>query len=96
MNEVLSLFSATQESVAQSDISQGKGLVAIGAGVAMLGATSVGVGQGIGVGRACEAIGRNPEANKLIKTNMIIGLAIAETSAIYSLVISLILIFAYK
>ncbi|UVD82003.1 F0F1 ATP synthase subunit C [Mycoplasma iguanae] len=74
----------------------GKGLVAIGAGLAMIGGASVGVGQGIAVGRAADAIGRNPEAEKVVRTNLIIGLAISETSAIYALIVSLILVFAFN
>ncbi|MGY6172455.1 ATP synthase F0 subunit C [Candidatus Mycoplasma pogonae] len=74
-------------------ISIGKGLMAVGAGLAMIAASTVGVGQGIAVGKAVSAIGRNPEAEKVIRTNLIIGLAIAETSAIYGFVIALILIF---
>ncbi len=65
----------------------------IGAGLAMLGATGVGVGQGFAAGKAAEAVARNPEAESKIRTMMIVGCAIAETSAIYALIISILLIF---
>ncbi len=48
---------------------------------------------GIIVGKALEAIGRNPEASGKIQTVMILGVAFAEAIAIYSLVVALILRF---
>ena len=58
-----------------------------------LGAIGPGVGIGILAGKALEAIGRNPEAEGKIRTNMILGLAFAEAVAIYALVIALIIKF---
>jgi F-type H+-transporting ATPase subunit c len=66
----------------------------IGGGFAMIGACGAGVGQGYAAGKACEAVGRNPEAESRIRTMLIVGCAIAETSCIYALIISIILIFA--
>ena len=68
-------------------------LSAIGAGIAMIGAFSPGIGQGIAAAKACEAVGRNPEASGEIRSTMIIGCAITETSAIYCLLVALILVF---
>ncbi|MDR2822999.1 MAG: ATP synthase F0 subunit C [Mycoplasmataceae bacterium] len=65
----------------------------IGAGVSMVGAMGAGVGQGFAAGKASEAVARNPEAESKIRTMMIVGCAIAETSAIYSLIVSILLIF---
>lgn len=65
----------------------------IGAGVAMVGGLGVGIGQGFAAGKASEAVARNPEAESKIRTMMIVGCAIAETSAIYSLIIAILLIF---
>jgi len=63
-------------------------------GLAMgLGAMGPGIGIGILVGKALEAIGRNPEAAGKIQTNMILGVAFAEAIAIYALVVALILKF---
>jgi F-type H+-transporting ATPase subunit c len=56
-----------------------------------LGAIGPGLGIGLAAGRAFEAIGRNPEAEPLIRINMFIGLAFAEAIAIYALVISFVL-----
>lgn len=73
-----------------------KGLTAIGAGIAMIAGLGVGVGQGIAAGKAAEAVGRNPEAESKIRTMMIVGVALTETSVIYSLIIAILLIFVYK
>ncbi len=65
----------------------------IGAGLAMVGAIGTGVGQGYAAGKASEAVARNPEAENKIRTMMIVGCAIAETAAIYCLIIAILLIF---
>jgi F-type H+-transporting ATPase subunit c len=66
----------------------------LGAGIAMgLGAIGPGVGEGFTGGKACEAIGRNPEEANLLTRTMLIGQAVAESTGIYSLVIALLLIF---
>jgi F-type H+-transporting ATPase subunit c len=50
-------------------------------------------GQGMAIKAAMEGIARNPGASGKIMTPMIIGLAMIESLVIYSLVISLILVF---
>lgn len=70
-----------------------KGLMAIGAGLAMVAGLGVGIGQGIAAGKAAEAVGRNPEAEGKIRMMMIVGIALTETSVIYSLIIAILLIF---
>ena len=63
------------------------GLKFIGAGIAMgLGALGPALAIGNLVGRAMEALGRNPEAQPVIQTNMILGLAFAEAIGIYALI----------
>ncbi|MGX9340377.1 ATP synthase F0 subunit C [Mycoplasma sp. 128] len=69
------------------------GLALVGAGIAMVGAGGAGMGQGYLVGKTVEAIGRNPEARSKLTSLMLIGLSFVETSAIYCLVISFLLIF---
>ncbi len=67
---------------------------ALGAALAIgLGALGPGIGIGILASKALEAIGRNPEAESKIKTNMILAIAFAEAIAIYALVVSLIILF---
>ena len=63
---------------------------AIGAGLAMIGALGGGIGIGLSVGGAVQAMGRNPDFASTIQTNMILGVAFAEAVAIYALVVSLI------
>lgn len=58
-----------------------------------LGAVGPGIGVGLVGGKAMEAIGRNPEAEGKIRTNMILAIAFAEAIAIYALVIALIIKF---
>jgi F-type H+-transporting ATPase subunit c len=67
----------------------------LGAGLAIgLGAIGAGIGQGITVGKALEAMARQPEAAGMIQTNMFIGLAIIESLTIYALVVALILLYS--
>ena len=68
------------------------GMIALGAGLAIsIGTIGPGLGLGNGVGKAMEAIGRNPEAEPKVKNNMIVGLAFIEALSIYALVIAFIL-----
>ena len=67
---------------------------AIGAGLCMgLGAIGPAIGEGNAVGKALEAMARQPEMAGNLRTNMILGCAITETTGIYSLVVSLLLMF---
>jgi len=45
-----------------------------------------GIGEGYLIGKALEAIGRNPKMEGSIFTKMIIGVALAESTAIYAFV----------
>ncbi|ENY70035.1 ATP synthase C chain, sodium ion specific (Lipid-bindingprotein) [Mycoplasmopsis bovigenitalium] len=72
-----------------------EGLIALAAGICMLGVIGTGLGQGLASGRAAEAVGRNPEAASKIRTIMIIGMALAETAAIYCFLISILLLFVF-
>lgn len=58
-----------------------------------LGAIGPGIGIGMLASGALQAIGRNPEAETKIRTNMILAAAFAEAIAIYALVIALIIKF---
>ena len=68
------------------------GMSALGAGMAMIAGLGPGIGEGYAAGQACSAIGRQPEAH--ITRTMILGIAMAESTGIYALVIALILLFA--
>ncbi len=68
------------------------GCCALGAGIAMIAGIGPGIGEGNAVSKACEAIGRQPEAKGAVTSTMIMGCAIAETTGIYALVIAILLI----
>ena len=70
-------------------------LICLGAGLS-LGLAAIGAGIGIGlVGQgATTGLARNPEVQPKLMVFMILGMALAESVAIYGLVISLILLYA--
>ncbi len=65
---------------------------AIGAGIAMIAGLGPGIGEGFAAGKALEAIGRQPEAKSDITSTMILGIALSETTGIYSFIIALLLV----
>ena len=66
----------------------------LAAGLCMgLGAIGPAIGEGNAVGKALEAMARQPEMAGNLRTNMILGCAITETTGIYALVIALLLLF---
>ena len=67
--------------------------IAMGAAVAVLTGAGAGIGIGIATSRASEAIARQPEAMKDIRSTMLIGCALAEATAIYGLLVAIMLIF---
>ncbi|MCF8055606.1 MAG: ATP synthase F0 subunit C [Desulfocapsa sp.] len=71
------------------------GLICIGAGLS-IGLAGLGAGIGIGnVGQgATMGLARNPEVQPKLMVFMILGMALAESCAIYGLVVSLILLYA--
>ena len=72
-----------------------KAASAIGAGLCMgIGAIGPALGEGNAVGKALEGMARQPEAAGNLRTNMILGCAITETTGIYSLLISFLILFA--
>jgi len=59
-----------------------------------LGAIGPGIGEGMAVASAMEAIARQPEAAGTISRTLFVGLAMIETMAIYCLVVALLVLFA--
>ncbi len=53
-------------------------IIAIGAGIAVLGSFGAGIGIGIATGRASEAVARQPEAEGKITKTLILGSALAD------------------
>ena len=64
----------------------------LAAGIAVgFGVIGPGLGVGILTGMSSEAIGRNPDAEAKIRTNMILGAALAEGLGILSFVLGILL-----
>ncbi|MBR5219797.1 MAG: ATP synthase F0 subunit C [Clostridia bacterium] len=73
-----------------------KAACALGAGLAMgLGAIGPAIGEGNAVGKALEGMARQPEASGDLRSTMILGCAITESTGIYSLVVALLLLFVF-
>lgn len=80
------LFAQSADVAAQT-----KAYAAIGGGIAMAIASGLcGLGQGKAVAGATEAMARNPGAIGAIRIMLILGLALIESLALYTLVIVLI------
>jgi F-type H+-transporting ATPase subunit c len=65
--------------------------MSLAAGIGVLGP---GIGIGMLVSKALEAIGRNPEAAGKIQATMFIGIAFVEALAIFALVVAFVIKFA--
>lgn len=68
---------------------------ALGAGLCMgIGAIGPAIGEGNAVSKALEGMARQPEAAGTLRSTMIMGCAITETTGIYSLLIAFMILFA--
>ena len=67
------------------------GLIAIGAGIATLVGLGAGLGIGNATGKAVEGISRQPEASGKITSTLVLGCALAEATAIYGLLVAILL-----
>ena len=68
-------------------------VTAIGAGIAAIACIGAGLGIGIATGHSADAIARQPEADKKIQSNLILGAALSEATAIYGFVLGILIIF---
>lgn len=66
-------------------------LIAIGVGIAVFTGVGAGIGMGIATSKATDAVARQPEASGKINAMLLIGLAFAETTAIYGFVIAILM-----
>ena len=73
-----------------------KGIKFLGAGLAMgLGSFGPAIAIGNLVGRALDALGRNPEAQPQIFPSMMVGAALSEAIGIYALVTAIMIGFVF-
>jgi F-type H+-transporting ATPase subunit c len=66
---------------------------AIGVALCLLPAMGAGLSMGIATGKAVEAVARQPEASGKITSMLLFGLALTESTAIYGLVMALLMFF---
>ena len=72
-----------------------KAACAIGAGLCMgIAALAPSVGHGTAIGTGLDVMSLQPETAGTLRTNMILCFAITETTGIYSLLISFLILFA--
>jgi len=68
-------------------------LTTLAVGICMLACGLVGISMGLATGKAVESVARQPEAQSKITATLVLGLALAESTAIYALVVALIMLF---
>ena len=66
--------------------------VFIAAAIAVLTGAAAGLGICIATGKAVEAVSRQPEVASKIQTILLLGAALAEATAIYGLVVALVIL----
>lgn len=69
------------------------GMVYIGIGLMAIGLGASGIGEGLVCAKTVESMGRNPEMYSKLRTAMILGCALTETTAIYSLLMCILMLF---
>ena len=69
------------------------GLKYIGAAIAVFTGAGSGIGEGLICAKAMEGMSRNPEMFAKLRTGMILGCALTETTGIYGLLIAFLCLF---
>ena len=69
------------------------GMKYIAIGLAALSMAGSGIGEGLLTMKAMEGMSRNPEMYGKLRTAMIVGCALVETTAIYALLIAILVLF---
>ena len=75
-----------------AELSVGSGLALIGAGLAVFTGFGSGIGEGNIAAHAMDALARNPEVKKDINSQMILGIALTETTGIYGFAIAILIL----
>ena len=71
----------------------GGSLNIMAAAIAILGVMPRALGEGLVCAHAIDGMSRNPEMYSKLRTTMILACALVETTAIYSLLISILILF---
>lgn len=66
---------------------------AMAAAIAILAVMPSAIAEGFVCAKALDGMARNPEMAGKLRTNMILGCALCETTAIYALLIAILIIF---
>ena len=75
-------------------LSTGDGLKYIGAGLAVFTGFAAAIGEGNVAAHAVDAMARQPEMAGTIRTSMLIGQAVSETTGLYGLIIAILIVFS--
>ena len=75
-------------------LTPGDGLKYIGAGLAVFTGFAAAIGEGNVAAHALDAMARQPEMAGNIRTTMLIGQAVSETTGLYGLIIAILIVFA--
>ena len=74
-------------------LTTGDGLRYIGAGLAVFTGFAAAIGEGNVAAHAVDAMARQPEMAGTIRTTMLIGQAVSETTGLYGLIIAILILF---
>ena len=66
---------------------------ALAAAIAILGVMPSAIGEGLVCAHIVDGMSRNPEMYSKLRTTMIIACALVETTAIYSLLVAILILF---
>lgn len=72
---------------------QAAGYLYIGVGLVEIGMGFSAIAEGLVCASALKGMARNPEMAKNLRTSMILGVALCETTAIYGLVLAIMMMF---
>ena len=93
MTVLLSIMNFLEEAV-ETGMTVGQGLKYIGAGLAVFTGFAAAIGEGNVAAHAVDAMARQPEMAGNIRTTMLIGQAVSETTGLYGLIIAILIVFS--
>lgn len=93
MSLLMNLFTQFPMLINASTGATDNGMVFIGIGLCALCMGCSGLGEGLVCAKTVEGMSRNPEMYGKLRTAMILGCALTETTAIYGLVVIILMLF---